>query len=288
LNTVASLLATPSALSSMPSTMASFTANPLTLSTLVPLGSVVPVGTGSITCVDGSVVMMSKDCLNGVIGATGTSTSNIVQLTIINMAMAAVSNAPSSANRLAGSLLSTANTGVASILSNIQSTASNSINSLAGGLLSTAQVGVVSVFSNVQPTAAAGITNTAGNLLSTVGADISTAVGNVLPTASTVNNLPGDILAGSAKGATNQAANIVSQLSTIINGQSTVLPVVLTALNGNPTAVPMINTVMNGVATNLPVLNAPVGQLAQTLGLAKGRRRVVRSVPDNDNERGDF
>jgi hypothetical protein len=200
--------------------------------------------------------MMSMDCLNGVLGATNTGTANTLDVTIINMALNAISAAPTGASNLAGGL-------------------------------STANAGASSAVNNIQPTAGAGIVKTAENLLSTVAAEVSAPVGNLLRTAAAVNDLP-NILPGNANDAATPAANIVSHLSTIVNGRSTIRPIVMTILNSNPTAIPAINTVMNGVPTNLPVLNTPVGQLAQALGLSKGRTRVLRREVDDHKEKGDI
>lgn len=173
LNPVASLLVTSSA-------------TPSSLSTLHPLGFPVSMDTGTITCVDGSVVMTAKDCLNGVFGATRTDTVNTLGITIINKAMAAFSATPTS------------------------------ISGLAGGLLRTPNADVSSVLGNAQHTAGAGLTNAAGNILPTATAAL--------------NNVPGNLLSGDAKDVTEAATNVVSQLSTIVNGQSTVLPIVETML----------------------------------------------------------
>ena len=214
LNPVASLLVTS------PTT-------PSSLSTLHPLGSAVSMDTGTIMCVDGSVVMMAKDCLDGVFGATGTGTVNVLDITIINKAMTALSATPTSISGLAGGLLRTANADI-------------------------------SVLGNAQPTAGAGLTNAAGNILPTATAAL--------------NNVPGNLLSSDAKDVTKATTNVVSQLSTIVNGQSTVLPIVETVLNRNPTMVPIVKTMINGISMNLPVVNSPTGKLAQASGMLKRRR----------------
>jgi hypothetical protein len=169
MNTVTSLLVT-SAASSMPSNMRSFTTSPPTLQSL---GTAVPMPTGTVTCIDGSVVMMAKDCLNGVSGAT----VNTLDITIINEPMAADLAAATGAN------------------------------SLAGCLLSNAKADVSSIVGNPQLAIAAGLTSASGNILPTV------ATGDILPTATAIlSNAPNSILSSIAKHIPNAGESMLNQL----------------------------------------------------------------------------
>jgi hypothetical protein len=81
LNTISSLVA-----SSKSSLITANTGSLITsAATLQSLGTAVAMATGTITCIDGSVVMEANDCLNGVPGTS----SNVVGITIINEPMAA-------------------------------------------------------------------------------------------------------------------------------------------------------------------------------------------------------
>jgi hypothetical protein len=92
--------------------MGSITTNP---PTLMSLGSMVSMPTGTVTCIDGSIVMMANECLNGL-----RTTSNTVDITIINMPMAADAAAAASINDLAGRVFSTAKAVSSPLLSNAQ------------------------------------------------------------------------------------------------------------------------------------------------------------------------
>jgi hypothetical protein len=111
MNTVASLLTTPPP-SSILSNMGSITTNP---PILMSLGSMVSMPTGTVTCIDGSTVMMANECLNGL-----RTTANTVDITIVNMPMAADAAAAASINDLAGRVFSTAKAVSSPLLSNAQ------------------------------------------------------------------------------------------------------------------------------------------------------------------------
>jgi hypothetical protein len=129
--------------------------------------------TGTVTCIDGSVVMMAKDCLNGMSGAT----VNTLDITIINEPMAA------------------------------DLAAATGINGLAEGLLGNAKADASSIVGNPQLAVAAGLTSASENILPTV------AIGDTLPSATAIpGNAPNSILSSIAKHVPNAGESMLNQL----------------------------------------------------------------------------
>lgn len=149
--------------------MGSVTANLPSLASLFSLGTVVPMGQGTITCLDGTVVQMTQQCLDGVAGASRSpglplvTTSDNIEITIINKVMTAISTTP------------------------------NSINTLAGGVLSTNKADASPIINTIQPTAAIGLVNTVAT------AEVNTANGKLVPTVAAAINNGGNILQGVGK-----------------------------------------------------------------------------------------
>ena len=238
MSTVASLLATSTAFSGGSKT---------SLATLHSLGSAVPMPTGTVTCVDGSIVMIANDCLNGV----GTTVNN-VGITIINT--------------LAGRLLSTANRDGPAPLGNIQAAsaglgdaAPKTAVNVANQLLS--QNTALLTISNANPTALSDIsklviavvpTNLPVQSAQSFAASLGNAAGITLPVITAVANIqlttPSLIASATTKRASNAAENIFNQL-----------------INGSPTA----SLVLNAPTPAIQVPSAP----APALGIARGRRR---------------
>ena len=135
-STITSLLAS--------STSSLITANTTSLitsaATLQSLGTAVPMATGIITCIDGSVVMEANECLNGVPGTS----SNVVGITIINEPMAA-----DMANHLAVDAASSTTATPPSPAASTQLMAAVSFTSAMGNIFPTA------TSTNILPTATA-------------------------------------------------------------------------------------------------------------------------------------
>jgi hypothetical protein len=146
MNTVATLLATPPPSSTF-SNMGSITTNP---PTLMSLGSMVSMPTGTVTCIDGSIVMMANECLNGLRTA-----ANTVDITIINMPMAADAAAAASINDLAGGVFSTAKAVSSPLLGNAQP--------VAAGLGNIAAITLPTANPNLLPTTTAAQGNIPNN-----------------------------------------------------------------------------------------------------------------------------
>ncbi|PMD33939.1 hypothetical protein L207DRAFT_639305 [Hyaloscypha variabilis F] len=232
-NTVSSLLTSSTAL--LESTTG--------LATLHSLGSAVPMPTGTVTCVDGSVVMVANDCLDGV----GTTVNN-VGITIINT--------------LAGRLFSTANSDGSALLGNIQAASAGLGNAapkttanVANQLFS--QNTAILKISNAVPTALSDIsklvlagvsTNLPVQSAPSTAASLRNAAGITLPVITAVANIqlttPSLIASATTKRASNAAENIFNQL-----------------INGSPTASLVLSTPAIQV-TPVPAL-----------GIARGWRR---------------
>lgn len=136
MNTIPSFLPS-SASSSIPANTGNFTTSTPTLQSL---GTPVPMATGTITCIDGSVVMATNECLNGV----SATPSNVVGITIINEPMAA-----DMANRLAVDSASSTAAATPSFGASTQPMAAVSFTSAVGNFLPTVTT------SNILPTATA-------------------------------------------------------------------------------------------------------------------------------------
>ncbi|KUJ23783.1 uncharacterized protein LY89DRAFT_776028 [Mollisia scopiformis] len=310
-NSVAGLLSSVSVslTQDVPSTMASFTAQPPSFLSTLPTALATTTGPGTVTCIDGSVVQRPQDCLNGISEATSSLGAFVTSL----------SPTLSQATNLAGSAVGGAETALNPALANVNSALAQ-VSGLSGGLLSTIMANLASALgaantlgSNAQPTAASLVGN-AGILLSSVntleGNDISqatalanTLAGNVIATgvsvvgngannaASAINVLAGNAIPTATAAIGNvvgnlpglirdvkEGGNTIGHITTILNGQSTILPIVVTILNGEPTVVPVVNMVVNGASTNLPVLNGASGQSARLVGRARPKQNKLETA----------
>ncbi len=146
-------------------------------------------------------------------------------------------------------------------MGNVTTPVSASTNGLTAKFLPTITNQLNGAAGNSAPTAATPTINSAETLQPLTPAAPSTTAGDVPAAFKDVvgNNL-----------------EIIGQLTTVINGISTTLPVVSTTLNGQTTALPVINTVVNGATTSLPLLNEPVGQLAGSVDMGEARRKLMR------------
>jgi hypothetical protein len=175
---------TAAASSSIPSTMASFTASPPSLPPSIATAPTSSVPTGSITCADGSLVIRTQDCLDGVLGATLSSllafrTTSVPAIAQVNAAAGNVADLGSNIN-------SNIVADLTSVLNNVQG--------LTGGLLSTVVADVTSILEgangavdSITPTILADTNNAPRNVVG----HIETAVGSVptlLPIVPTVSN----------------------------------------------------------------------------------------------------
>ncbi|KAH8755257.1 hypothetical protein BGZ57DRAFT_37939 [Hyaloscypha finlandica] len=271
MNTVASLLATPPPSSTL-SNMGSITTKP---PTLMSLGSMVSMPTGTVTCIDGSIVMMANECLNGL-----RTTSNTVDITIINMPMAADAAAAASINDLAGRVFSTAKAVSSPLLSNAQPPAAclGNIAPIATSNVATQlfppindQTTALPVFQNGNPT---------------VLSAVSKLMMNGVPTNSPVLNFHVGQLP-SALGSAQPAAGLGNIAEIALPTANPNLLPTTTATQGNVqnnipkhasnAAENVFNQLMSGATTNSAMLMAPAGQLPPlppALGIARGRRRV--------------
>jgi hypothetical protein len=126
------------------------------------------------------------------------------------------------------------------------------------------------------PTITNQLNGAAGNSAPTGAPPSSNSAETLKPVASAAPSIsPGDV-ATAFKDIVRSDLEIIEQLTTVINGISTTLPVVSTTLNGQTTALPLINTVVNGVTMGLPLLNEPVGQLAGSVDMGEARRKLMR------------
>jgi hypothetical protein len=272
MNTVASLLTTPPPSSTL-SNMGSITTNP---PILMSLGSMVSMPTGTVTCIDGSIVMMANECLNGL-----RTTANTVDITIVNMPMAADAAAAASITDLAGRVYSTAKAVSSPLLSNAQPPAA-----CLGNIAPTATSNVATQLSppiNDQTTALPVFPN--GN--PTVLSAISNLMMNGVPTNSPVLNVPVGQLPSALGHAQPAAAGLGNVVATTLPTANPNLLPTTTAAQGNiPNNIPkhapnaaenVFNQLMSGATTNPPVLMAPASQLPPlppALGIARVRRRV--------------
>jgi hypothetical protein len=140
INTVASILAS-STESSIPVSTRSLTTSAPTLQSL---GTAVSMPTGTVTCIDGSIVMGANDCLNDVPGTA----SNAVGITIINEPMAA-----DLANRLVGDPAMSSTSATSLLEASSQLTAIAGFTSVAGTTLPTVTA------TNIIPTATVAISS---------------------------------------------------------------------------------------------------------------------------------
>ncbi|CZR56182.1 uncharacterized protein PAC_06070 [Phialocephala subalpina] len=298
---------------SVPSTMASFTAKPPTLASIIPLALATPTGSATVLCIGGSVVQSSQDCLNGMAGASasllafGTPPGGVVSqptsfaggavggaVITLNPAMGIISSALAQVSGLTGGLLSTILANLAPLL--------GAANSLTGNVQPTSAIGnaasnllaeVNALTGTVIPQATGALVGNAGNVLSggnpvpaatdvvgdiagvvgTVAANVNTFGGNISPTATVAM---ANVVGNALPGVfkeVKEAGNAISRIITIVNGQSTVLPIVLTVLDGKPTVIPRVKMDVNGAPTDMPVLNGGPGQLAKLFGGGGGLKQ---------------
>jgi hypothetical protein len=220
--------------------------------------------------------MMANECLNGL-----RTTSNTVNITIINMPMAADAAAAVSINDLAGRVFSTAKAVSSPLLSNAQPPAAclGNIAPIATSNVATqlfppinGQTTALPVFPNGNPT---------------VLSAVSKLMMNGVPTNSPVLNVPvGQI--PSALGNDQPAAAGLGNVAgiTLPTANPNLIPTTTAAQGNTPNTIPkhasnaaenVFNQLMSGATTNSAVLMAPAGQLPPlppTLGIARGRRRV--------------
>ena len=168
---------------------------PTALGTLQSLNSMIPISTGTITCIDGSVVMVANECLNGVGATANVGITNI--------------------NTLAGRLLSTTIPGTSSLLANAQAAAglAETTHNLPNQLPSKT---IPAAIPNVNPTALSDISKLmiAGvptNVPLATPQAITASLGN--PAVATLS-----IVTATIKPASNAAENLFNQL---INGSPT-------------------------------------------------------------------
>jgi hypothetical protein len=218
--------------------------------------------------------MMANECLNGL-----RTTSNTVDITIVNMPMAADAAAAASINDLAGRVFSTAKAVSSPLLSNAQPPAAclGNIAPIATSNVATQLFPPINdqtalpVFPNGNPT---------------VLSAVSKLMMNGVPTNSPVLNVPVGQLP-SAPGSAQPAAGLGNVAETALPTANPNLLPTTTATQGNvPNNIPkhasnaaenVFNQLMSGATTNSAVLMAPAGQLPPlppTLGIARGRRRV--------------
>jgi hypothetical protein len=218
---------------------------------------------------------MANECLNGL-----RTTSNTVDITIINMPMAADAAAAASINDLAGRVFSTAKAVSSPLLGNAQP--------LVAGFGNTAPIATSNVATQLSPpindqtTALPVFPN--GN--PTVLSAISKLMMNGVPTNSPVLNVPvGQIT--SALGNHLPAVGLGNVAGiTLPTANPNLIPTTTAAQGNTPNNIPkhasnaaenVFNQLMSGATTNSAVLMAPAGQLPPlppALGIARGRRRV--------------
>ncbi|KAE9366763.1 hypothetical protein N431DRAFT_487265 [Stipitochalara longipes BDJ] len=236
IHTVASLPATSAA-----SLLESSTTG---LATLQSLGFIVPITTGTVTCIDGSVVMVANDCLNGVCAPT-----NNVGITI---------------NTLAGRLLSTAQADDSSLLRTAQP--------VAAGLGNLALFSTPNVANQLSPQTSAlpAIPNPNPTALSEISKLMLAGVPTNLPV---VNTQPNAAVLGDAARITLPIVTAGAITPALNNLPSSMLSA--TTKRASNAAENMFNQLMNGLPTNSPVLSSPTIQMppAPALGIARGRRR---------------
>ncbi len=140
MNTIPSFLLSSASPSTPENTRSFTTSAPI----LQSLGAAVSIASGTVTCIDGSVVMAANDCLNGVLATTLDS----VGITIINEPMAA-----DLANRLTVDTASSTTAATVSLEASTQLMAAVSFTSAVRNVLPTVTT------TNILPTATAAISN---------------------------------------------------------------------------------------------------------------------------------
>lgn len=280
--------------------MGSFTAQFPSLASVLPFAPLTAAGSGSVTCLDGSVVQKAQDCLDGIAGATSllrafgapigsalgqaTNVAGIVVASAATSLNPALAQASGIANNLLNTLAANLNPALGaanSRVGNVQPIATSVVGNAAGNLLSSVDIGAENIAAkataaannppgNIIATAVSVAGNAAGNVVS-VGNGVA-GIGNIIPTATAViGNVIANALPGLIK-EVQQGGNTISHITTTINGQSTILPVVITVLNGAPTAVPVVNVVVNGASTDLPIFNGPLGQPIRLVGRSRPKK----------------
>lgn len=280
--------------------MGSFTAQVPSLASSLPFAPLTAIGSGSVTCLDGSVVQKGQDCLDGIAGATSTPrafgapiASALGQATsigglAIGGAATALNPPLAQASGIGNSLLNTpsANLNSAlgatnSLVGKVQPIVASGVGNAAGNLLSSVVIQAGNVATQV--TAAANIP--AGNILATVVSVAGNVVGNVasigngkagngniVPTATAaIGNIIGNALPGLIK-EVQKRGNTISHTTTIINEQATILPIVNTVLKGAPIVDSADNAVINEFSRNLPILNEAPTQPVRLIGRSRPKK----------------
>ena len=256
--------------------MTSFTANVPSLALIAPSISTIASLIASILCADGSLVIRTQDCLNGLSGSKPSLLAfRTSPVPIVSQATAAAAASVGPGNSMHSSMLAN----VVSALSNVHC--------LTGDLLSTVIVDFTSMIEavntltgNVQPTGGAltmtgpnSATAAAGNILPSItGGALAEAGSGGSAAGGFAQTIPGDenTVAGNEVAA---AGNILGHLESTVNDTLTLLPIITTVLDGKPTAVSVVDMVVNGQPTVVPVVNDPAELLAGLNGggVVKGR-----------------
>ena len=160
------------------------------------------------------------------------------------------------------------------VLSNGAATANNPL----GGLIPTASAIIAGVSSELlaagvpvatpgplfQPTVTAPVIN---NVLPVLGKAVQEVTRTVIPQPVRSTGIPGDIIFTPTPAI--DEPNVISHLTTIIQGTSTVLPVVITVLNGKATVVPLLKMVVDGKEKDLPVVGVDLSSGVGKVGAVK-------------------
>ncbi|KAL2060580.1 hypothetical protein VTL71DRAFT_9221 [Oculimacula yallundae] len=315
--------------SSVPSTMASFTANLPSLSSVVsalttgmisgPLQAF-PTSSGPLNQATNSAGGLAGNIINNVNSALG----NIDGLSgaILNSVMGQLSSVLGSnfpLDNVAPTNLGAVTSAVGGLLPSVTGLAGGvisngvaAVSNVAGGLVPTVTGIVGNIVDNVLPTlpGLGGSPATAGGIIPGLTGDLLPAgipvatpapifqptvsipvINNVLPILVkavqppiTRTVLPQPLASASTATSIQTSSttsdigpNIISHLTTTIQGTPTVLPVVITVLNGKPTVVPLVKMIIDGREKDLPVVGVDLGVL--------GKVEAVKDVLDGSGKR---
>lgn len=265
--------------------MASFTAN---LPSLSPLPSALaaggsgpgpfqpfPTSTGPLNQVTnsagdlaGNIISNVNSALGNINGLSGAALSSVMgQLSSVLGANFPIANAdPTSLGAVtgaAGRVISNGAAGTNNPVGGLIPTASAIIAGVSSELLA-AGIPVATPGPLFQPTVTPPVIN---NVLPFLGKAVQEVTKTVIPQPVRSTGKPSDII--STPTPTIDEPNVISHLTTIIQGTSTVLPVVITILNGKATVVPLVKMIVDGKEKDLPVVGADLSSGVGKVGAVK-------------------
>ncbi|KAK0113372.1 hypothetical protein ONS95_013626 [Cadophora gregata] len=251
-----------------------------------PAGGLIPSATGLVGSVEGNV-------LSNIPSVGGNPAAGLIPTAtglVESVAGNVLSNIPSIGGNPVAGLVPTAVAIVSGVASDLVAAGVPGPNNPAGGLVPTASAIIAGVNSDLlaagipvatpapifQPTVTLPVVN---NVLPILGKAIQEVTRTVIPqplrSTGPEESSATDIV--STLMASIDDSNVISHLTTMVQGTPTILPVVITVLNGKPTVVPLVKMVVDGREKDLPVVGVD-------LHSGVGKVEAVKEVLDGNGD----